>query len=112
LFHCITDAVAGAACLKCIPGKYQPRHSKELCIDCDANTFSSKSNSSKCVSCELGKISEAGASRCQFCEAGKYGSVCGVCARGMYRPGGNDISGETCFNCTVGRFQPIEGQAS
>jgi hypothetical protein len=57
-------------------------------------------------------MADEGSSQCQSCEAGKYGAVCDMCARGMYRPGGNAISAVTCFACPTGTFQNAEGQAS
>ena len=49
---------------------------------------------------------------CQSCSAGTYGAKCDLCAKGQYRPGGNDISAEVCSTCPVGFHQNSEGSAS
>ena len=71
-----TGAKDVAECVDCVAGKYSTDNA-EVCIECDANTWSAAGTAATCTSCGTNAVSPAGstaATACK-CDAGFYGPL-------------------------------------
>ena len=120
-----TDSVGSVRCPSCGVGMYTDEMGQEECVGCAPGQYRpskesdgiTSSDSTKCVHCPTGWVSEAESAKCQPCEAGTFSSIqgesCKNCDSGQYRQSketSKDTSGFTdkitnptrCVNCPTG----------
>jgi hypothetical protein len=111
-----SDGVNTAFCANCPTGKYSESTGSSECLNCDKGTFSivSASHSLKnCISCEPGKISDDGATFCEFCQIGEWArnnKKCMKCPKGKYSDIIGIISNNECKDCLIGFYNEERGR--
>jgi len=79
------------------------------CTNCSTGTYSDQNNSSKCLPCGVGEVSQVGAVNCTSCGMGQTNnedsSSCILCTAGYF----NDHLHSSCRRCPVGQFSNISG---
>ena len=100
-------AIDGQNCQDCEAGKYAGGGFLS-CVDCQIGFYSSKTQSSRCESCDMGKFGAKEPTSndllndetlaCQSCQAGKFGMK------------SNAIDDSNCRNCDPGFYSKSEGQ--
>ncbi|GMH69262.1 hypothetical protein TL16_g05114 [Triparma laevis f. inornata] len=112
--HKPNDANVGGpvSCFKCGAGKYTNAQKKNLCVNCDAGSYSVV-GATVCTLCQVsdtygpGHVSDAGSPDCSPCPAGTKSedNVCRNCTKGEYSTEGS----EECLKCKPGTYYPRNG---
>jgi hypothetical protein len=79
-----------------------------FCAPCIPGKFSNINTLRKCVSCSEGKVSQVGATQCDFCSPGRFpasNSECKDCPLGQY----SLTNGTFCNLCPAGTFMDLSG---
>ena len=102
-----SEASAGQPCQDCEAGKYAGGGFSS-CVDCQIGFYSSKTHSSRCEGCDMGKFGAKESTSnellnnetlaCQSCRAGKFGMK------------SNAIDDSNCRNCDPGFYSKLKGQ--
>ena len=105
-------------CKVCTPFSYSPGYDSSVCYQCTAGSYAIKD---KCLECNPGTYSLAGASACKSCgPEGGYNivsrmSTCTTCAPGTYTEftyAGFIIPTRGCTACTAGKYSTGSGATS
>ena len=105
-------------CLECDAGKYSEIEGSSLCLHCNEGKYSiviGSDSKDNCIECEDGKISENGATECQFCEIGKWAKLrkeCISCSLGKYSISLGLIDDNQCILCPIGKYSNVFGIAN
>ena len=112
------------SCLGCEPGKFGAIDGQN-CQDCEAGKYAGGGFLS-CVDCQIGFYSsKTQSSRCESCDMGKFGAkeptsndllndetlACKSCPAGKFGMKSNAIDDSNCRNCDQGFYSKSEGQA-
>ncbi len=113
-----SSAFGSTSCTKCHAGEYLTltgANDSQLCIACDAGTFS-MSGAGECVECGYGTFSSTRSSACIACSAGTFSTVsraidntsCVICKAGTFSEQGAAI----CSSCEPGKYTSADGNIS
>ena len=94
-----TIGASAGSCIVCAPGRYGDKDIESNgCINCPIGWKRSEedTNLEKCVQCQLGEMSQSGASSCDTCDVGTHGD--------------KDKHGE-CLKCKPGKYQDARGES-
>ena len=120
--ECASATEKATSCAGCGPGQFGA--SDQNCQDCEAGKYAGGGFSS-CVDCQIGFYSsKTHSSRCEGCDMGKFGAkesksdellnnetlACQSCQAGKFGMKSNAIDDSNCRNCDPGFYSKLKGQ--
>ena len=102
-------------CEDCPQGYFSKTEGSNQCVACEAGRYSittASDDSTNCLHCEQGRISEKGETACEICEIGKWAKnsiECIDCSVGKYSSTYNIVSDMECKLCPIGKYSNNEG---